>query len=75
MTKKDNEDKVVKITQVHCSTKISVALRDNLWNTFEYGVTAEVSDDSNMEEINAQLWEKCLVEVENKMEEAKELFS
>ena len=62
------------IKEVSVSTKISYACKDNLWNTFEYGLTAQVTEDADMEKINQELWDKALCEVENKIEEATKLY-
>ena len=62
------------IKTVNCSVKISCELQDGLWNTFEYGLQVEVKNTENMKKVNDELWDKCLVEVEDQIQQSQALY-
>lgn len=71
---KEKQDKGYTITNATYSMKLSYAINDNLWNSFEHSLTVQIKDDSNIEKINEQVWEKVITEVENKIEESQRLY-
>lgn len=71
---KEKQDKDYTITNATYSMKLSYAINDNLWNSFEHSLTVQIKDDSNIEKINEQVWEKVITEVENKIEESQRLY-
>lgn len=71
---KEKQDKSYTITNATYSMKLSYAINDNLWNSFEHSLTVQIKDDSNIEKINEQVWEKVITEVENKIEESQRLY-
>lgn len=72
MSKKD--EKTYEIKQATYSMKLSFAMNENLWNAFEYSQTVDIKDDSQMDKINEEIWEKVITEVENKIEESQKLY-
>lgn len=56
------------------SMKLSYAMSENLWNSFEHSLTVQIKDDTDMDKINEELWEKVITEVENKIEESQKLY-
>lgn len=69
-----NEEKLYEIKQATYSMKLSYAMNENLWNAFEHSLTVQIKDDSQMEKINEEIWEKVITEVENKIEESQKLY-
>lgn len=70
MSKQKNYD----IVNATYSMKLSYAISDNLWNSFEHSLTVNIKDDSKMEETNAEIWEKVIAEVEDKIAESQKLY-
>ena len=70
MSKQKNYD----IVNATYSMKLSYAISDNLWNSFEHSLTVNIKDDSKMEETNAEIWEKVIAEVEDKITESQKLY-
>lgn len=70
MSKEKNYD----IVNATYSMKLSYAINDNLWNAFEHSLTVNIKDDSKMEETNAEIWEKVIREVEDKIAESQKLY-
>lgn len=62
------------IKQASYSMKLSYALNENLWNSFEHSLTVDIKDDSQIEKINEEIWDKVITEVENKIEESQKLY-
>ena len=62
------------IKQASYSMKLSYALNENLWNSFEHSLTVDIKDDSQIKEINEEIWDKVITEVENKIEESQKLY-
>lgn len=62
------------IKQATYSMKLSYAMNENLWNSFEHSLTVDIKDDSQMEKINEEIWDKVITEVENKIEESQKLY-
>lgn len=69
-----SEDKPYEIKKATYSMKLSYALNENLWNSFEYGQTVDIKDDTQIDKINEEIWEKVITEVENKIEESQKLY-
>ena len=69
-----SKEKPYTIKEATYSMKLSYAMNDNLWNAFEHSLTVEIKDDSNMKQINEDIWEKVITEVENKIEESQKLY-
>lgn len=74
MPKANLKEKPYNITNATYSMKLSYSIRDNLWNSFEHSLTVAIKDDSCMEKINEEMWEKVITEVENKIEESRKLY-
>lgn len=72
MSKK--EEKSYEIKEATYSMKLSYAMNNNLWNAFEYGLTVDIKDDSKINEIDEEIWEKVITQVENKIEESQKLY-
>ena len=70
----EKQDKNYTITEATYSMKLSYAINDSLWNAFEHSLTVQIKDDSNIEKINEEIWEKVITEVENKIEESQRLY-
>lgn len=68
------ESKDYEITNATYSMKLSYAISDNLWNAFEHSISVNIKDDTNIEKINEECWEKVITEVENKIEESQKLY-
>lgn len=68
------EPKDYEITNATYSMKLSYAISDNLWNAFEHSISVNIKDDTNIEKINEECWEKVITEVENKIEESQKLY-
>lgn len=71
---KQVENKDYEITNATYSMKLSYAISENLWNSFEHSLTIQVKKDADMEKVNAELWEKVIKEVEDKIEESQKLY-
>lgn len=63
-----------KITNATYSMKLSYAMNENLWNSFEHSLTVQIDPDANINEVNKEVWEKVITEVENKIEESQRLY-
>ena len=68
------EEKPYEIKHATYSMKLSYSINENLWNSFEHSLTVDIKDDSQMEKINEEIWEKVISEVENKIEESQKLY-
>ena len=68
------ESKDYEITNATYSMKLSYAISDNLWNAFEHSISVNIKNDTNIEKINEECWEKVITEVENKIEESQKLY-
>jgi len=68
------QPKPYKITNATYSMKLSYAMSENLWNSFEHSLTVQLHKDANIEEVNKEIWEKVITEVENKIEESQRLY-
>lgn len=68
------KDKLYEIKEATYSMKLSFAMNENLWNAFEHSLTVQINDDSEMEAINEDVWNKVITEVENKIEESQKLY-
>lgn len=69
-----SKEKPYTIKQASYSMKLSYALNENLWNSFEHSLTVDIKDDSQIKEINEEIWDKVITEVENKIEESQKLY-
>ena len=69
-----SKEKPYTIKQASYSMKLSYALNENLWNSFEHSLTVDIKDDSQIEKINEEIWDKVITEVENKIEESQKLY-
>jgi hypothetical protein len=67
-------DKPYDITNATYSMKLSYCINDNLWNSFEHSLSVAIKDDSNIDKINEELWEKVIKEVEDKIDESQKLY-
>ena len=47
--------KECKITNATYSMKLSYAMNENLWNSFEHSLTVQIEDDANLEKINEEI--------------------
>lgn len=68
------EEELFTIKEATYSMKLSFAMNENLWNSFEHSLTVEIKDDSQIDKINEKVWEKVITEVENKIEESQKLY-
>lgn len=68
------EEKLYDIKEATYSMKLSFAMNENLWNAFEHSLTVQIKDDSQMDKINEEVWEKVITQVENKIEESQKLY-
>lgn len=62
------------ITNATYGMKLSYAINDGLWNSFEHTLTVNIKPDADMEKVNEEIWEKVITEVENKIEESQKLY-
>ena len=62
------------IKEATYSFKLSYAMNNNLWNVFEHSLTVQINDDSQMDAINEEVWDKVITQVENKIEESQKLY-
>lgn len=69
-----SKEKPYTVKQASYSMKLSYALNENLWNSFEHSLTVDIKDDSQIEKINEEIWDKVITEVENKIEESQKLY-
>lgn len=74
MSKFDKQEKDYEITNATYSMKLSYAINDNLWNSFEHSLSVKIKEGADMEKVNTELWEKVISEVENKIEESQRLY-
>ncbi len=74
MSKLDMQKKDYEITNATYSMKLSYAINDNLWNSFEHSLSIKIKEGADMEKINTEVWEKVITEVENKIEESQRLY-
>lgn len=72
--KLEEQPKGYSITNATYSMKLSYAISDNLWNSFEHSISVNIEDDTNIAKINEECWEKVITEVENKIEESQKLY-
>ena len=71
----DNKcNQVYTIKEATYSFKLSYAMNNNLWNAFEHSLTVQINDDSQMDAINEEVWDKVITQVENKIEESQKLY-
>lgn len=70
----NTENKPYKITNATYSMKLSYAMNENLWNSFEHSLSIQIEDDKEIDKINEELWNKVIAEVENKIEESEKLY-
>lgn len=71
---KNVESKDYDIVNATYSMKLSYAISDNLWNSFEHSISVNIKNDKNMDKINEECWEKVIKEVEDKIEESQKLY-
>lgn len=71
---KNVESKDYDIVNATYSMKLSYAISDNLWNSFEHSISINIKNDKNMDKINEECWEKVIKEVEDKIEESQKLY-
>lgn len=68
------EEKDYEITNATYSMKLSYAINENLWNSFEHSLTVQIKSNANIDKVNELMWEKVISEVENKIEESQKLY-
>ena len=73
MSKLDKE-KDYDITNATYSMKLSYAINENLWNSFEHSLSVQIKEGADMDKVNEELWEKVITQVENKIEESQKLY-
>ena len=73
MSKEKEEDFTIK--EASYSFKLSVALKDNLWNTFEHSLKVDIKPGADMNKVNEEVWNKVITQVENKIEESQKLYN
>lgn len=75
MSRLNNEDEnEYTITNATYSMKLSYAISDNLWNSFEHSLNVQIKPGANIKKVNEECWEKVIAEVENKIEESQKLY-
>lgn len=74
MSKLNKEEKDYEITNATYSMKLSYAISDNLWNSFEHSLSVKIKEGADINKVNAEVWEKVISEVENKIEESQKLY-
>lgn len=62
------------VTNATYGMKLSYAINDNLWNSFEHTLTVKIKPDADLQKVNEEVWEKVITEVENKIEESQKLY-
>lgn len=74
MSKLNKQEKDYEITNATYSMKLSYAINDNLWNSFEHSLSVKIKESADMDKVNAEVWERVISEVENKIEESQKLY-
>lgn len=69
-----NKEKDYEITNATYSMKLSYAINENLWNSFEHSLTVQIKEGADINKVNEEIWEKVISEVENKIEESQKLY-
>ena len=69
-----NKEKDYEITNATYSMKLSYAINENLWNSFEHSLTVQIKEGADINKVNEEVWEKVISEVENKIEESQKLY-
>lgn len=69
-----NKEPQYEITNATYSMKLSYAINENLWNSFEHSLSVNVKPGADINKINEEIWEKVISEVENKIEESQKLY-
>lgn len=70
MSKECKDYKVIECTY---SAKISFMLGNDLWNSFEHTQKVEIHNEHNIQQIHSECWYNVLQEVENKLDESREV--
>ena len=70
----DVEPNDYEITNATYSMKLSYAISENLWNSFEHSLSVKIKKGADMNKVNTEVWEKVISEVENKIEESQKLY-
>lgn len=69
-----NKESQYEITNATYSMKLSYAINENLWNSFEHSLSVNLKPGADINKINEEIWEKVISEVENKIEESQKLY-
>ena len=69
-----NKESQYEITNATYSMKLSYAINENLWNSFEHSFSINVKPGADINKVNEEIWEKVISEVENKIEESQKLY-
>ena len=69
-----NKESQYEITNATYFMKLSYAINENLWNSFEHSLSINVKPGADINKVNEEVWEKVISEVENKIEESQKLY-
>ena len=61
------DEKPYKVRMIRASSKVSTCLND-VWYAFDFSETREITDDSKISEIRADLWNTVNSEVDNQVQ-------
>ena len=64
---------MAKVKEVSVESGISVEVAPNMWHKFRFGMTLEVEDGDNMDEVKRKAWNTCHSEVEKQVKEVFEV--
>lgn len=66
-TNNTTDEKPYKVRMIRASSKVSTCLND-VWYAFDFSETREITDDSKISEIRADLWNTVNSEVDNQVQ-------
>ena len=69
-----NKEPEYEITNATYSMKLGYAISGQLWNSFEHSLSVNLKPGADINKINEEMWERVILEVENKIEESQKLY-